>query len=222
MQALNNLAIENATPRSHKLVQTWRSRFLRGTCSFADVRTAMEELTEAQQHQDRLQEELKRSRGSLDMALMDVQENMSTVNESRERHDVVCRRLQAQGLPRRDGKRTMPTTESQLIGIDVDGRQRSFETAEEDLNDSLRCMGQLITDTAGATTLSRGVPDRQSNEVRYLQGVLEKIEEFQRRGFSRGTTEITLVERQQISSPGSKREATEVALEERQKKKFTC
>ena len=61
-------------------------------------------------------------------------------------------------------------------------------------NDSL---GQLLKDTAGAThALSCGVPDRESNGARYLQEALDTIEEFQRRGSSRGTTEITLVERQ--------------------------
>ena len=45
-----------------------------------------------------------------------------------------------------------------------------FETAEEDLNDNLGRLEQLVEDTAGAThALSCGVPDRDSNEVRYLE-----------------------------------------------------
>ena len=50
-------------------------------------------------------------------------------------------------------------------------------------------------------TLSRGVPDGDSNEVRYLQEALDMIENFQRRGSRQEATEITLVERQKISSP---------------------
>ena len=39
------------TPRSNKVVRRWRASFLRGDLLFADVRTAMEGLAEAQQHQ---------------------------------------------------------------------------------------------------------------------------------------------------------------------------
>ena len=74
---------------------------------------------------------------------------------------------------------------------------KEFETAEEDLNDSLGRLGQLLKDTAGAThALSCGVPDRESKEARYLQEALDIIKEFQWRGSSRGMTEINLVERQ--------------------------
>ena len=41
-----------------------------------------------------------------------------------------------------------------------------------------------------------GVPDRDSNEVRYLQVALDMIEDFQRRGARREVAEIILVERQ--------------------------
>ena len=79
-------------------------------CLSLSLRTAMEELTEAQQHQERVQGELESTRESLDMTHMDMQDSMSKVFDSRERHDVVCRDLQARGLPRRNGKRTMLTT----------------------------------------------------------------------------------------------------------------
>ena len=64
----------------------------------------------------------------------------------------------------------------------------SMSTAEEDLRDSLGRMGQLVKDTI--------IPYLDSNEACYLQGALDMIEEFQWRGSSPGTTEITLVERQ--------------------------
>ena len=62
--------------------------------------------------------------------------------------------------------------------------------------DSLGRLGELTKDTAGAThALSCGVPDRESNGVRCLQDALDMTGEFQRRGPSWGTTEITLLER---------------------------
>ena len=43
-------------------------------------------------------------------------------------------------------------------------------SAEEELNNSLGCLGDLVKDTAGAThALSSGVPDRDSNEAKYLR-----------------------------------------------------
>ena len=70
-------------------------------------------------------------------------------------------------------------------------------STEEELNDSLGRMGQLIEDTVAATrALSCGVPDRDSNEVFYLQEALDMIEDFQRRGSRWEATEITLEERQ--------------------------
>ena len=76
-------------------------------------------------------------------------------------------------------------------------RATEFVTAEEDLNDCLGRMGQLAQDTAGGThALSCGVPDRDSNEVRYLQEALDMIEDFQRRGARQEEAETILVKRQ--------------------------
>ena len=44
-----------------------------------------------------MQDELKSSRVSLDMALVDMEESMLKVEDSREVHDVVCGDLQAGG-----------------------------------------------------------------------------------------------------------------------------
>ena len=73
---------------------------------------------------------------------------------------------------------------------------KELVSAEEELNDSLGRLGQLIKDTVAPHAQSCGVPDRESKEARFLQEALDMIEEFQRREPSRGTTEITLVERQ--------------------------
>ena len=71
-QALNNLAIENATfeqAGANLEVETSEEGLL-----FADVRTAMEEFTEALQHQERMQGELKDFQVCLDNAFGELKE----------------------------------------------------------------------------------------------------------------------------------------------------
>ena len=70
----------------------------------------MKELTEAQHHQDRLRGEMGSSRESFDMALMDMQESMSKINDSREQHDVVCQDLQAADTRTTETKRKAGST----------------------------------------------------------------------------------------------------------------
>ena len=70
-------------------------------------------------------------------------------------------------------------------------------TAEEDLNDCLGRMGRLVKDTVGAThAFHCSVPDRDSNEVRYLQDALDTIEDFKRRGARQEMAEVIWVEAQ--------------------------
>ena len=57
MQALNNLAIEYAT--FEQASANLEVEISEGDLLFADVRTAVEEFTDAQQHQERMQGELK-------------------------------------------------------------------------------------------------------------------------------------------------------------------
>ena len=73
--------------------------------------------------------------------------------------------------------------------------------AEEFLNNGLGCLGDLVKDTTGATrSLTCGGPDRESNDVSYLQEAINMIAELQRRGSrSRSTSQqmdTTLEERQ--------------------------
>ena len=85
---------------------------------------------------------------------------------------------------------------------------RDHAKAEEVLNNSLGCLGTLVKDTAGAThTLACGVPDRESNETKYLKDALEVINDWQSRcsrrspegRADRDSTEVVLVERPQRS-----------------------
>ena len=54
---------------------------------------------------------------------------------------------------------------------------------EEVLNNGVGCPGTLVKDTAGGATyaLDSGVPDRESNETRFLREATEMIEAWQRR-----------------------------------------
>ena len=139
---------------------------------FADERMAMNELATAQQHQARLQEELKSSRECLDIALMDLKESISKVDDRREEHDIACRGLE-------EGVRK--TIELKRKADDAHDRTRSHKdrcwrattdlvSAEEELNNSFGRLGQLVKETAGAThALSCGVADRDSDEAKYCR-----------------------------------------------------
>ena len=119
---------------------------------------------------------------------------------------MVCQDLQDAGKRTTETKRKADDAHDRIRTYRFRCRRatKELETAEKDFNDSLALMSQLIKDTAGAThALSCGVPNRESNEVRYLQEALDMIEDFQRRGFSQGTTDITLVECQKIKFTGA-------------------
>ena len=121
----------------------------------------MDELAKAQEHQARLQDELKSSRESHDMALVDLEESMSKVDDTREVLDTPCRGLEDM---------SKKTIELKRKADDAHDRTRSHRErcrratkycvmAEEVLNDSLGCLGDLVKDTAGAPhALTCGVP----------------------------------------------------------------
>ena len=137
-QALNNLAIVYAI--FGQAGANLEVDISEGDLFFADVRTAMEVLTEAQQNQERLQGELKNSWRSLDIAIMDVQESTSKLDDCRDLHDAACRSLEGAG------KRT---TETKRKAEDAHDRIRTHRdrcrraTMELQTADSLGRMGQL-------------------------------------------------------------------------------
>ena len=123
---------------------------------YADACGAMDELAKAQQHQARCQDEVQGCCESLDAIVRDLT-NFGALLE------VACDDLADAGTKTIDLKRK---------GGDAHDRTRSHRdrcSAEEELNNSLGCLGDLVKDTASAThTLSCGVPDRDSNEAKYL------------------------------------------------------
>ena len=74
-----------------------------GGTLFAEVYKPMDELAKAQQHQARLQDELKNFRESLDIAVLDVEE--AKLKDCRGLHDTVCRGLEDVGKKTVESKR---------------------------------------------------------------------------------------------------------------------
>ena len=163
---------------------------MEGELLHADMRTAMEGLADVQQHQEHLEEEQKHTRDRLDTAFIEL-------NKRRDLH--ACRGLKDVGKKTIEMKRKVGDAYDRVSSHRDQCRRaiKELVSAEEELNDSLAHLGQLMKDTLGATlALSCAVPDRESNEFRCLQEELDMIEEFQWRGPSWGTTEITLGERE--------------------------
>ena len=191
MQALSNLALVYA--RFEEAEADLEVDTSEGDPLHGDMRKALEGPDEVQQQQERFKEEQKHTRDSLDTAFIEL-------NNRRDLHDAACRGLEDVGKKSTEMKRKADDVHDRISSHKEQCRRatKEFVLAEEELNNSLGRLGQLIKNTAGAThAISCGVPDGESNEARCLQDTLDMIEEFQRRGSSRGTAEITLVERQQ-------------------------
>ena len=166
---------------------------------FAEAYEAMDELAVAQQRQARFQDDLNCTRESLEIPFRELK-NCRTL------HDAACDDLEDAS------KRTL---EVKRKADDAHDRTRShrercrhatkdFTMAEEVLHNNLGCLRDLVKDTASAThALSCGVPDRDSDEAKYLREALEMIDEFQNRSSLRSsagregqeTREVILVER---------------------------
>ena len=95
---------------------------------FAEAYEAMDELAAAQQHQVRFHDELKSSRESLDIAFREL-------NNCRALHDAACDDLEDAS------KRTLGCWRA----------TKNHMMAEEVLDNSLGCLGDLVKDTASAT-----------------------------------------------------------------------
>ena len=166
----------------------------------------MEEFTEAQQNQERRQGELKDYPVCLDNAFAEVNEANRNLEDEGERiaetsaeFQEANRNLEDAGKGSTETKRKADDAHDRIKTHRDRCRRATKElgTFEEDLNDSLGRMEQLKEDTAAAThTLSCSIPDRDYNEVRYLQETLDMIEDFQRRGSRWDAAGITLVPRQ--------------------------
>ena len=112
---------------------------------------------------------------------MDVQEPTSKLEDCRDLHDAAYRGLVDAVKRTAETKRKADNAHDQIRAHRDRCRRATaeFVTAEEDLNDCLGRKGQLVKDSGSNThTWSCGVPDRDSNEVRYLQEALVKIEDL--------------------------------------------
>ena len=117
----------------------------------------MDELAAAQQHQARFQDELKSSRESLDIAACGDLEDASkrTIELKRKADD-------SHGRTRSHRELRGRATQDHMM-------------AEEALNNGSGCLGDLGKDAASAThSLSCRVPDRDSNDAKFLREALDK------------------------------------------------
>ena len=156
-----------------------------GDLLLAEADEAVDQLAAAQQHQARFLDELESSRECLDAACVDLKDaSLRTTELKRKADDVQERSRSHRERCRRAAK--------------------DYVIAEEVLNNSLGCLATLVKDTASAThALSCGVPERDSNETKYLEEALEMFDDWQARCRSceshdgPDTAEMVLVERAQ-------------------------
>ena len=166
-----------------------------------DMLLAVSYEAQAPSHQARFQDELKNSQASVDIAFREF-------CNCRALHEAASVDLEVA---------SQRTIELKRKTDDADDRTRSHRErcrrarkdhmmAEEVLNNSLGCLGDLARDSASAThALSCEVPDRDSNETKYLREALEMIDEWQAHCSRRSsedhdgheTAEVVLVDRPQ-------------------------
>ena len=177
----------------------------KGHIPFAGAYVAMAELAAAQQYQARPQDALKSFCESHDMALMDLKEYMSKIDDTREVLDVTCRGLE-DVCERTIELRRKADDAHDRTRFHRERCRRATKDHEEVLNNSVGCLAALVNDTASAThAVSGGLPDRDSNETKYTQKALEMINDWQSRASRRSfeghegqeTTEVIQVERPQ-------------------------
>ena len=132
---------------------------------YADFRAALEGLAEVQQKQERLKEEQKHTRDSLDTSFIEL-------NNRRDLHVGACRGLEDVGKKTIEMKRK--AAESVTTGMNAGRKQRNMCRPRTERRD-VRPIHRL----GGSHAPSCGVPDPESNEARYLQAEIDMVEEFQ-------------------------------------------
>ena len=166
----------------------------KGETLYDDENTAMEDLAKALQQRDRLQDELRAFQENLDNANMEVnswRDKLTTaaveLRNHREGLDTAFIELNNCQDLRESARRGLEDVDRKTVELnhdrtrsDRDRCRRATEyrmTVEGELNENLGKLGQLAKHTAQAThALSCGVPDRECIEAKYLQEVLEMIE----------------------------------------------
>ena len=140
-----------------------------GGLLLSEEEDAIDQLEAAWQHQTRILDELKGRRKSLDSAFREFS-NCRALHEAAwaDLKEVSLRHIELKRKANDAHERTQsPWGRFRRVSED-------HVMAEEVLNDSLGCLGTLVKDTAGAThALTCGVPDRESNETKYLEEALE-------------------------------------------------
>ena len=173
-------------------------------CAAGDMFIASEEdaaakLGEAQRQQDDALEALEECRKNMDSAHREF-------SNYRALHEAAWFDVKETGRRHSELRKWEDAHKKTFLQRDCTRRATSGDVnAEEVLNNSVECLGTHVGGTANAThALTCGVPDRESNKIKYLREATEMIEEWQRqlqRGHSGSHpscehNEVVLIERQ--------------------------
>ena len=189
MQALDVLAEEYEVCEETMKKVTYETE--EGDRLFAVAYEAMEELDKAQKDQDRLQDEMEVTCESMVAASKEHTNCWANFLNGAFREVNKCRVLHVEtGADLK--KACQGTAELKRKGTDVHVKTRSHRErcrratkdhtrSEAAVNHSLGCLGWYVNETAAAThALTCGVPDRESNEIKYLREATELIDESQK------------------------------------------
>ena len=193
-----------------------------GDVLYAVASEVAEELDRAQKDQDRLQDELECSCEDLATACKEFSNCWATheaasaklssafreVSNRRATHEAICAEVRRACHKTSELKRKATEAQENMISHRERTRRITNEHARAEalVNNSLGTPGHCVRDAAAAThSLTCGVPDRESNEIKYLREATDLIETWQQQ----------LQDGQSVSRPPS--EHSEVILIERQR-----
>ena len=176
-----------ATPRAYGHVPNKRELY-------AVVTETADELERAQKEQDHLRDEVDRSCEELALASRDfsecwtAHETMSAklcsafreVNSKRATHETTCVEARKAWQRTHDSKRKASEAQENLCHRERTRRiSNDHARTKAQVNDSLGTLGEAVRAAAQAThSLTCGVPDRESNETKYLRVATELIEDM--------------------------------------------
>ena len=147
-----------------------------GDMFFASEEDAADKLGAAQRQQDDALEALGGCRKNMGSACREF-------SNCRPLHEAACFDVKETGRRHSEMKRKAEEAHTKTcLHRDYIRRATSDHVkAEEVLNNSVGCLRTHVRETANAThALACGVPDRESNETKYLREDTETIEEWQR------------------------------------------
>ena len=120
----------------------------------------------------------------------EAHQSLADRHEADQLHEVINGCFQVRHPPRRHGIQDQTSHGKATGKITGGSHQQTHGGKDEEIGHQ---KPWLIRDRSQT---ERTLEANESNDVRYFQEALDMIEEFQRRGPNRGTTEVNFVERQ--------------------------